>query len=130
MVAARGRDVPAVAVALVLAVTVSYALRYLAYSSGFWLLDAKGAVRGLMVVWIVGAGMTIPLPLLPDGLETVLRALPFASTIQLVSDVWTGTAQPTLPASLAVQAGWAVVLLGAGRVVQARATRKVVVQGG
>jgi ABC-2 type transport system permease protein len=125
-----GRDVPAVVLALVLAVSVSYALRFLAYSSGFWLIDARGAVRTLMTVWIVGAGMTIPLPLLPDAIELPLRALPFASTIQLVSDVWTGTARPSLPASLALQATWAVVLLSAGRVVQARATRKVVVQGG
>lgn len=125
-----GRDVPAVVAALVLAVTVSYGLRFLAFCSGFWLLDGKGAVRVVMAVWIVGAGMTIPLPLLPDSIEVPLRALPFASTIQLVSDVWTGTARPSLPGSLAVQAAWAVTLIGAGRVVQARATRKVVVQGG
>ncbi|HEU5151992.1 MAG TPA: hypothetical protein VFU19_15955 [Iamia sp.] len=125
-----GRDVPAVVAALVLAVAVSFGIRFLAYCSGFWLLDAKGAVRMLMTVWIVGAGMTIPLPLLPDAVEVPLRALPFASTIQLVSDVWTGTARPSLPGSLGLQAAWAVALIGAGRVVQARATRKVVVQGG
>jgi ABC-2 type transport system permease protein len=125
-----GRDVPAVLAALVLAVTVSYALRFLILCSGFWLLDARGAIRTLMVVWLVGAGLTIPLPLLPDVLEVPLRALPFASTLQLVSDVWTGTARPSLPTSLGIQAAWAAALLGAGRVVQARATRKVVVQGG
>jgi ABC-2 type transport system permease protein len=125
-----GRDVPAVVLALVLAVAVSYGLRFLAFCSGFWLLDGKGVVRAVMTVWIVGAGMTIPLPLLPDAIEVPLRALPFASTIQLMSDVWTGTARPSLPGSLALQAAWAVTLLGAGRVVQARATRKVVVQGG
>jgi ABC-2 type transport system permease protein len=125
-----GRDVPAVAATLALAVAVSFALRFLAFSSGFWLLDGRGAVRMMMTAWIVGAGMTIPLPLLPDVIEVPLRALPFASTIQLVSDVWTGTARPSLPASLGLQAAWAVTLLGAGRVVQARATRKVVVQGG
>lgn len=125
-----GRDVPAVVAAVVLAVAVSFGLRFLAYTSGFWLLDAMGTVRMLMTVWIVAAGMTIPLPLLPDVIEVPLRALPFASTIQLVSDVWTGTARPSLAASLGTQAAWAVVLLGAGRVVQARATRKVVVQGG
>jgi ABC-2 type transport system permease protein len=125
-----GRDGPAVVAALALAVAVSFALRFLALSSGFWLLDGRGAVRMMMTVWIVGAGMTIPLPLLPDAIEVPLRALPFASTIQLVSDVWTGTARPSLPASLGLQAAWAAALLGAGRVVQARATRKVVVQGG
>ncbi len=125
-----GRDVPAVVVALLLAVTVSYALRFLVFCSGFWLLDARGALRGLMVVWIAGAGLTVPLPLLPDAIEVPLRALPFASTLQIVSDVWTGTARPSLPIALAGQAAWAVALVAAGRIVQARATRKVVVQGG
>lgn len=125
-----GRDVPAVVAAIVMALAVSFGLRFLAFTSGFWLLDAMGAVRMLMTVWIVAAGMTIPLPLLPDAIEVPLRALPFASTLQLVSDVWTGTARPSLPLSLATQAAWAAALIGAGRVVQARATRKVVVQGG
>lgn len=126
----RAVDVPAVAVAIVAAVAVSFALRFLAASSGFWLLDARGVERGLMAIWLLGAGMTIPLPLLPDPVEAVLRVLPFASMVQLVADVWTGNARPSVPASLAVQVGWAAALLGAGRVVQARATRRVVVQGG
>lgn len=36
----------------------------------------------------------------------------------------------TAVTGLAFQAGWALVLLGAGRLLQAAATRKVVVQGG
>jgi ABC-2 type transport system permease protein len=123
-------DLPALGLALVLAVAVSFALRFLAALSGFWLLDARGVERMLMIVWIVGAGMTIPLPLLPPAIEAPLRLLPFASTVQLVSDVWTGTATPSLPASLALQATWAVALLAAGRLVVARGTRRVVVQGG
>lgn len=123
-------DVPVVLLALALAVVVSFALRFLAAASGFWLLDARGVERALMTVWLVGAGMTLPLPLLPDGLEAVLRLLPFAATVQLVSDVWTGTARPSLPAVLGVQLAWAVALVGAGRLVQSRGTRRVVVQGG
>jgi len=123
-------DLPAVAVALVLAVAVSFALRFLASASGFWLLDAHGTERALMAVWLVCSGLTIPLPLLPDAVEGPIRLLPFAATLQGVSDVWTGTAQPSLPVALGAQAAWAAVLLLAGRVVLVRATRKVVVQGG
>lgn len=126
----RAADLPALAAALALAVAVSFALRFLAAVSGFWLLDARGVERMLMIVWVVGAGLTIPLPLLPDAIEGPVRLLPFASTVQLVSDVWTGTATPSLPASLALQAIWAVALLTAGRLVVARGTRRVVVQGG
>jgi ABC-2 type transport system permease protein len=123
-------DVPALLLALALAVAVSFALRFLAAVSGFWLVDARGVERMLMIVWIVGAGMTIPLPLLPDAIEVPLRLLPFASTVQLVSDVWTGTASPSVAGSLAIQGTWAVTLLVAGRLVVARGTRRVVVQGG
>lgn len=126
----RLEDVPVVAVSLALAVVVSFALRFLAASSGFWLLDARGVERAVMAAWLVAAGFTVPLPLLPDGIEAVLRLLPFASTVQLVADVWTGNAQPSVPGSLALQAAWAVVLVAAGRWVQARATRRVVIQGG
>ena len=126
----RLADVPAVLVALLFAVAISFSLRFLAAASGFWLLDARGVERVLMTAWLVGAGMTIPLPLLPDGIENVLRVLPFAATVQLVADVWSGQARPSLPAVLGLQAAWAAALLGAGRVVQARATRRVVIQGG
>lgn len=126
----RAADVPAVVVAVLLAIVVSFALRFLAAASGFWTLDARGVERALMAFWLVGAGFTVPLPLLPDALESVLRLLPFASTVQLVADVWIGHARPSLPASLGLQLGWAVVLVAAGRVVQARATRRVVIQGG
>lgn len=123
-------DVPAVVAAVVLAVAVSFGLRFLASASGFWVLDAKGVERVLLTVWLFGSGMNFPLPLLPDGLEAAVRLLPFAATIQGVSDVWTGSVSPSLPVALATQAAWAVVLLGAGRVVLARATRRVVLQGG
>lgn len=123
-------DVPAVALALVLAVAVSFAIRFLASASGFWVLDARGVERAVLAAWIVGAGLTIPLPLLPDAVEAPLRLLPFAAIVQQVSDVWTGTPQPSLLASLGLQLFWAVALLAAGRVVLSRATRRVVLQGG
>ncbi len=123
-------DVPAVVVAMVLAVAVSFAIHFLAAASGFWLLDSRGVDRAVMTIWIVGAGMTVPLPLLPDAIEVPLSLLPFASTVQIVSDVWTGTASPSVGAALGLQLAWAVALIGAGRVVLARATRRVVIQGG
>lgn len=123
-------DAPVVAAAILSAIAVSFGLRFLAAASGFWVLDARGVERALMALWLIGAGFTVPLPLLPDAVESVLRLLPFASTLQLVADVWTGHAQPSLPASLGLQLAWAGVLVAAGRIVQARATRRVVIQGG
>lgn len=126
----RPADVPLVLVALVLAAAVSFGIRFLASAAGFWVLDARGIARGVMVLWLVAGGMTIPLPLLPDGVEAVFRLLPFAATVQVVADVWVGRPQPGAPTALVAQAGWAVLLAVAARLVIARATRRVVIQGG
>ena len=58
-------------------------------------------------------------------------ATPFPAIIQWPIDLVTGRATgATALAEVAVQLAWAVGLLLAGRVVLARATRRLVVQGG
>jgi ABC-2 type transport system permease protein len=64
---------------------------------------------------------------MPDGLEGVLRWLPFAAVLQLPLEVFLGRG---VVGPLARQAAWAVVLLALGRSVLRRAERKLVVQGG
>ena len=65
------------------------------------------------------------------GIGEVARLLPWAAMLQVPADVFleehTGAG---LARALAFQAGWAAALLAAGRVLQAVAARKVVVQGG
>jgi len=95
------------------------------------MLESRGIDQ--MVTFTVGffAGMLLPLTLFPQWLETVARALPFASMVQLPIDIYLGTASGSeIVWTLAQQAGWCVALLGLGRVMMASATRKVVVQGG
>ncbi|GAA2419689.1 ABC transporter permease [Streptomyces glaucus] len=118
----------AFALALALAMVVSFAIRYLAALSVFWLLDGTGVSQALMVTGVFCSGMTLPLNAFPGALGDVVRALPWAAQLQMPADVLMGETGP--PAAYAFQAGWAVVLLAAGRLVQAAATRRVVVQGG
>lgn len=126
----RAADLPAVALSLLLAVAVSFGIRFLVSASGFWVLDARGVMRLVLTMWIVGGGMTIPLPLLPDALGSVLRLLPFASTVQVVADVWVGRPQPGMAGALGLQLLWAAALALTARVVLVRAVRRVVIQGG
>lgn len=119
------------AVAVVLAVIVSFALRFLVACSAFWLLDASGPKVLYNVVALFMSGMTLPLVLFPGALGTVANALPWAAIIQVPNDIWLGTHSGVeVVAALAFQAVWAVVLLGTCHLVLAAATRKVVVQGG
>ncbi|WP_425246705.1 ABC transporter permease [Streptomyces sp. NEAU-NA10] len=115
-------------VAVLLAMVVSFAIRFLVALSGFWLLDGTGALQVLMVTGIFCSGMTLPLNAFPGPLGDIVRVLPWAAQLQMPADVLMGKADP-LPA-FAFQAAWAVVLLAAGRLVQSAATRRVVVQGG
>ncbi|MEU2222569.1 ABC-2 family transporter protein [Streptomyces sp. NPDC018347] len=115
-------------VAVLLAMLVGFGIRYLVALSAFWLLDGTGVSQ---MAWLSGffcSGMLLPLNVFPGTLGEVVRALPWSSLLQAPADVLLGHADP-LPTYL-FQGAWAVALLGAGRLVQAAATRRVVVQGG
>ncbi|WP_240135616.1 ABC transporter permease [Streptomyces sp. MUM 178J] len=118
-------------VSVALGVLVSFAVRFLAALSAFWLLDGAGV---LQLCWLAGlffSGMLLPLTLFPGVLGEVARALPWSSLLQVPADVLLGKrAGWELAQAYAFQGGWALVLLAAGRVLQSAATRRVVVQGG
>lgn len=124
-------DAAAFAVSLVLAVVVSFAIRFLVASTAFWLLDQSGVkvMSGAFAIFF--SGMMLPLVLFPGWLGTVAKALPWASYVQVPADIWLGKHQGVdLLAALGFQVMWAVVLLAACQGVLRLATRKVVVQGG
>ena len=118
-------------VSLPLAVTVSFALRFLVASTAFWLLDASGprVLSGALAIFF--SGMALPLVLFPGWLGTLATALPWSAMIQVPNDLWLGQHQgvDTLLA-LGFQAAWALALLGCCALTLRAATRKVVLQGG
>jgi ABC-2 type transport system permease protein len=120
---------PLFAVSLALAVLVCFACRHVVYCSVYWIMD----VRGPHLAWSLAssflAGLYLPLWLLPDPLPTVLvYGTPFPAMVQTPMDVLTerGPAGPAIARQLA----WAVATLAAARLVQRRAERRLVVQGG
>ncbi|MER6673163.1 ABC transporter permease [Streptomyces sp. NPDC000983] len=115
-------------VAVVLAMAVSFGIRYLVALSMFWLMDDRGANQTLMILGIFCSGMVLPLNAFPEPFGDVVGALPWAAQLQMPADVLMG--EVSVGYAFAFQAGWAVVLLAAGRLLQGAATRRVVVQGG
>jgi ABC-2 type transport system permease protein len=114
-----------------LAVTVSFAFRFLFNLAAFWLLDYRGVGVLAMVASTFFSGMIIPIVFFPDWLRTLAWALPFASMVQAPIEVFLGKATGVeLAGLLGLQAFWALALLLAGRAVFAAGTRKLVVQGG
>jgi ABC-2 type transport system permease protein len=118
-------------VSLTLAVVVSFGVRFLYNVAAFWLLDFRGVMTLTVTVVLFFSGMVLPLRFFPHWLREVSYALPFASILQTPVDVWLGKRSGlALVGFLALQAAWAIALLALGRLVFARGTRKLVVQGG
>jgi len=118
-------------VSLPLAVTVSFALRFLVASTAFWMLDASGprVLSGALALFF--SGMVLPLVLFPGWLGVLARALPWSAMVQVPNDLWLGQ-HPGVDALQAIgfQLAWALALLGCCALVLRAATRKVVLQGG
>ena len=124
-------DWVAFAVSVVLAVAVSFGFRFLLGLSAFWLLDDRGVAGLGALVSLFFSGVFVPVVFFPDWMETTARALPFAAMVQVPVEVLLGKHTGAgLLGVLATQAAWALALAVAGRLVLARAVRKVVVQGG
>lgn len=115
-----------------LGLVVSFAVRYLLGLLAFWLMDGSGINMMATVVSIFFSGMLLPLTVFPGGFGEFVRVLPWAAMLQVPMDVLLGkhAGAGGAAGALGFQAGWALVLLGAGRLLQSAATRKVVVQGG
>jgi ABC-2 type transport system permease protein len=97
----------------------------------FWTLDVRGFI-GLYIV-VVGpfCGLFVPVHFFPEWLRVVAYATPFPSMLQTPIDVLSGWAVGWAAAGLvASQLAWLVGLIGLARLVQRRAARRLVVQGG
>lgn len=123
---------PLFALSTALAVVVCFGCRFLVNCAAYWLLD----LRGVMALWGIAApvlgGLYFPLRFLPDWLAvTLYLASPFASVLQIPLDVLVERDPvPVQQGLVGVQLGWAVLLLAACSLVQRRAERRLVIQGG
>jgi ABC-2 type transport system permease protein len=93
----------------------------------FWLLDAKSTWFVYQKLVFLPGGLLIPLELLPHGLETVSRFLPFATMAYVPGRIAAGHADPLL---VVWQLGWLAALLGAALAVFAAGQRRLEVLGG
>ncbi|GAA4639049.1 ABC-2 family transporter protein [Actinoallomurus vinaceus] len=118
----------AFAVAVLLAVLVSFALRYLYSLAVFWVHDDRGVTAISLVTTMFFSGMIIPLVVFPGPLATVARVLPWAALVQVPADVFLGKRADL--GAYAFQAAWAVALLVAGRLLTMAARRRLVIHGG
>jgi len=116
---------------VLVALSLSFALRFLLNLAAFWVLDFRG-IAGLYFV-VVGplCGLYVPVHLFPGWLGVVANSTPFPSMFQAPIDVLSGRVLGAdAGVVLAVQLAWLLAVGLLGRLVLARATRRLVVQGG
>ena len=114
-------------VAAVLAIACNLSAQHAFAGAAFWIEDAKASwFLYQKLVFLLG-GMLLPLELLPHGLATVARLLPFWTTAYVPARLLSGHVEPAL---LLVQAGWLCALLAAAAGVFRLGERRFQVTGG
>jgi ABC-2 type transport system permease protein len=119
------------AVALGCGLALVCALSTLINITLLWTISGEGIVMVMTTAVSMLSGLLIPLPLLPEWAQPVLRWLPFAGVFDLPFRIYAGHVPPAdVAIVLARQLAWTVALVAFGRWLLGRAIRRVVVQGG
>lgn len=118
-------------VSVLLAVSLSFIVRFGVNLIAFWTVDIRGFIGLYLVVVAPFSGLYVPVHLFPDWLRTIAYATPFPSLLQFPIDVLSGRVLGTEALLVvAMQLGWLVLLVAATRLLMTRAARRLVVQGG
>lgn len=117
--------------ALLAALLLGCAITTLIHISLLWTISGDGMTRLIPALVVVFSGMVIPLPLFPDWAQPVLTLLPFRGLADAPYRLYSGDLPVSAaPETLLLSLGWTVALVGLGRWLLARGTRRLVVQGG
>ena len=113
------------------AVSVSFAARWLVNLTAFWLTEIRGVLVLYTVLATVLTGLAVPVAWFPPWLGSLAAATPFPSMLQTPIDVLLARATGAEALRLlGVQLGWLAGLLLAGRVLLRAGASRLVVQGG
>jgi ABC-2 type transport system permease protein len=94
-------------------------------------VSGEGIVRLLPTLTLLLSGMTVPLALLPEGLQWFLKMQPYAGVFDLPSRFFTGMAQPReVFGTLILQLVWTALVIALCRTLMRRALRRVTIAGG
>lgn len=118
-------------VSMLLGFCLLISISMLVYITAFFTLSARGLRILLASTFEFFAGAIIPLPFFPDGVREVVMLLPFASVQSTPFLIYVGQhSGQDLLRVLGLQLLWLLVFWGSGRLLMAKALKRVVVQGG
>ncbi len=113
---------------IVLAVTVSFCLRFITNLFGFWVIDHRGIGNMYGAAINVFSGMLAPLAFLPGPMRDLALVMPFRAVIMTPNEVYMG--QVPVWQGLAFQVLWIGILIGFSKWLLGKAEKRLVVQGG
>jgi ABC-2 type transport system permease protein len=94
-------------------------------------LNERGVNAVLAPMVIVFSGQLLPLNFFPPSVQTMLHLQPFAGLVDIPFRIYfADLAGAVALQSLALQAGWTLVLIGLGRFAMERVMRRLEMQGG
>ncbi len=118
-------------IALLGLVLLSCAISNMINVLNLWTIAGLGAARLIPALVTLLSGMVIPLAFFPDWLQPLLRALPFAGTVDLPFRLYTGNISAGgIFWCFPLQVFWTVFLVALGRRLVAAGCKRLVIQGG
>lgn len=118
-------------ITMIFAFWVSFGIRFLLNLSAFWLLDYRGIANLVIIANTLLSGFLLPLTYFPEWSQPLLTWLPFASIVQIPTEVWLGRLTGSaLFEAVGRQVFWALLLAVGGQLTVYLGERKLVVQGG
>ena len=119
------------AASFLLAWIIAVQLNMLIGLVSFWTLEVTGFSMMYRLIGNFATGALVPLWFMPDLLRSIVQLLPFQSIAYVPVSIYVGApATGEIWTALALQAFWAVVMVGVIRLVWSRAFRHTVIQGG
>lgn len=127
----HGVIVPLFLLSLLLGLFLVVSISMLIYISVFYTLSPVGSMLMISITGDFLSGLLIPVPLMPQWLQTITYILPFRYTADLPFRVYTGNIAPyEAIIQIFIQLIWLLVLVTLGQVLMNKALKRVVVQGG
>jgi ABC-2 type transport system permease protein len=121
----------ALLISLALALTISFAFRFITNLAAFWSPDARGFARFAWVIGMFASGFLMPLRFFPDWLQQALSFTPFPHIMNTVIEIYVGSYSGNrLLEVLLAQTFWAIALVILAQIILARASKRLVILGG
>lgn len=119
--------VPTLALAFILSATITVLMNIFT----LWTISGDGINRMIPAIVLLFSGSLIPIPLLPDRIQVILKYMPFPGLLDTPVRFYTGNLSINeLLSYIGIQISWTIILILLGRGLLRIKLKSIIVQGG